>query len=368
MKIYVDNIIFTLQRAGGISIYWYELLNNLMNSNEEFKIIEQKSNNKNIFRSNLVINNKLLLREGGLPINLLRYLPLRVAIDENAIFHSSYYRIAKQKNVANVVTVHDFIYERFSGSVLKKYIHMLQKKYAVTNADGIICVSENTKNDLLNFIPVVENTDIKVIYHGASSEYYHHDMQHTVSKDFKWITEKRYIMFLGGRSAHKNFDIAVKVVSRLLDTYLLIIGGGELSSIEIELLKKSLGKKYIKLNNIDNSELNIFYNYALCLLYPSTYEGFGIPIIEAMAAGCPVVSTNTSSIPEVAGDAGLLVDSIDQDAFIEKIKSLEKPEYRRKIIELGYEQAKKFSWLRCCNETTDFYRQVFNKKFNHSNG
>lgn len=367
MKIYLDNIVFTIQKAGGISIYWFELLKNLMNSNEKFKIIEQKSNNKNIFRNNLDINSELLLREGGLPIKVLRYLPLRVAIDEYSIFHSSYYRIAKLKNVANIVTVHDFIYERFSGNILPKYIHVLQKKYAVKNADGIICVSENTKNDLLKFIPEAENADIKVIYHGASSEYYHLDKKHPINSDFKWITEKRYIIFLGGRSGHKNFDIAVKVVSRLLDTHLLIIGGGMLSSMEKDLLDKDLEKRYIKLNNIDNSQLNIFYNYALCLLYPSTYEGFGIPIIEAMSAGCPVVSTVYSSIPEVAGDAGLLVNSIDEEALIDKIKSLENESYRSNVIELGYRQARKFSWLKCYNETLEFYKKVFNKKFNSSN-
>jgi mannosyltransferase len=86
-----------------------------------------------------------------------------------------------------------------------------------------------------------------------------------------------------------------------------------------------------------------------------------------MSAGCPVVSIKKSSIPEVAGDAGLLVDDIDQELIIEKIKSLENEEYRNNIIELGYKQARKFSWLKCCNETLEFYKKVSNKKFKHSN-
>jgi mannosyltransferase len=107
----------------------------------------------------------------------------------------------------------------------------------------------------------------------------------------------------------------------------------------------------------------MLYNHAFCLLYPSSYEGFGIPLVEAMKCGCPVVTTNTSSIPEVLGGAGLMVDHIDEHAFVQKIKSLENTAFRGENIEKGYRQARRFSWDTCCQETLAFYGQTYKKKF-----
>ena len=126
---------------------------------------------------------------------------------------------------------------------------------------------------------------------------------------------------------------------------------------------KLLQKDYFHYQGISAEDLNILYNNAFCLLYPSSYEGFGIPVLEAMRAGCPVVSTNLSSIPEVAGDAGLLVNNIKVEEFVKEIEKLEDNEFRDKIIAKGLEQSKKFSWDRCFEETFEFYKEVVGKKF-----
>ena len=99
------------------------------------------------------------------------------------------------------------------------------------------------------------------------------------------------------------------------------------------------------------------------MLYPSSYEGFGIPIIEAMKTGCPVVSTNFSSIPEIAGDAAILVKKINKDSFIEAIKLLENKSFKKKLIKRGLTQVNKFNWDKCYLETLKFYEQVYNWKF-----
>ena len=164
LKIIYDNIIFSLQKAGGISVYWYELIKRLQNKNN---VLFFEKNNENIFSKNLNIKTHI---ESRLPIKILRYLPFLKNLPEKYIFHSSYYRVSLQKNVLNIVTVYDFTYEFFRRGVAKT-IHSLQKGFAINNADGIICISENTKKDLLKFYPNVDEEKVKVIYNGVVDEF-----------------------------------------------------------------------------------------------------------------------------------------------------------------------------------------------------
>ena len=310
----------------------------------------------NIFYKNENISQK---QESFLPVKLARYLSFQKRLPKGTIFHSSYYRIADQKDVANIVTVYDFTYEKYCSG-LPRYVHSWQKKRAIKNSDGIICISENTKNDLIKFNPNIDENKIQTIYLSADESFeLLESPKDGLKKVFKELIDKKYVLYVGDRSDYKNFDIAVKTTQQIHNCILVIVGGGALRDGETKLLQKD----YFHYQGISAEDLNILYNNAFCLLYPSSYEGFGIPVLEAMRAGCPVVSTNLSSIPEVAGDAGLLVNNIKVEEFVKEIEKLEDNEFRDKIIAKGLEQSKKFSWDRCFEETFEFYKEVVGKKF-----
>ncbi|MBV5329891.1 MAG: glycosyltransferase family 4 protein [Chlorobium sp.] len=364
LNIYVDCIVFKLQRVGGISVYFSEIIQRLLSSEFNVTYIEQEHVSLNLIRKELPIpTNKILIEKTVIP-KLLRYLPINIKLKQRSIVHSSYYRISSDVNAVNIVTVHDFNYEYYRKG-FAKYIHSLQKRNAINKADGIICISENTKRDLLKFNAGIDSDKITVIYHGASKAFYpiNKSTINIADNFIDRIINDKYILFVGGRLYYKNFNLSIDVVARLENCMLVIVGGGPATKDELSNLDEKLKNRYILIDSVSTENLNTLYNYAFCMLYPSRYEGFGIPILEAMQAGCPVVSTKESSIPEVAGNAGLLVDDICSEAFLDKILRLENVSYRASIISAGLQQAKKFTWDKTYHETIRFYCDVFNKKF-----
>ena len=338
MKVVYDGIISSLQKNGGVTVYFRELISRIPSS--DYILFQYDTKQGDIGKNDIILPSRTLERyRDFFASELIDNTNL-----ENAIFHSSYYRIPRIK-LPTVTTVHDFTYERFIKGPAR-WVHSWQKNRALKNSDLIICVSENTAKDLQSFCAIPDNK-IRVIHNGVSEEY------HPLDK----VSEKsNEVIFIGARSGYKNFRQAVLAVSKVTYLSLTIIGGGALTNEESTLLENYLKGRYNYLGHISNADLNVYYNRAYALLYPSSYEGFGIPILEAMKAGCPVVAVNNSSIPEVAGNAAILVDKIGVNELVEGLHSIEKS--RAKLVIDGIRQAEKFSWNLCYKHTMDVYKEL----------
>ena len=307
MKVILDNIIFALQQYGGISVVWNELL-------------RRARTDKDIDLTELSYTGEASSRL------MERYRIPDFQASAPAVFHSSYFRILPQKGVSNVTTVHDLTYHLYRHG-LAKAVHLWEEERALRHSEAIVCISENTKRDVLRFYPWIKEEQLHVIYNGVSNEFY------PVSS----IEKKGYLLFIGNSSvAYKRFDVAQEVA-------------------------RLTGLELVTVNHVAREDLNRYYNEALCLLYPSDYEGFGLPILEAQAAGCPVIAQNTSSVPEVIGEKGLMVQhdtprrmAAEMADMVKQIQSGPTTE----IIRAGIENAKRFSWDKAYEQNKDIYRQL----------
>ena len=308
MKLIADNIIFSLQRFGGISVVWNELLQRAR-VDKEIELTE------------------LDYRQSLTPRFMERYRVPAYKADTPAIFHSSYFRVLLQPGVLNVTTVHDLTYH-FYRHGLPKAVHLWEEERALRHSEAIICVSENTKRDLLHCYPWVPEERVHVVYNGVSE----------VFRPLPNVPKQGYLLFIGNSSVpYKRFEVAQEVA--------------RLTGLE---LKTATG--------VTPEQLNTLYNEALCLLYPSDYEGFGIPVLEAQKAGCPVIAQNNSSIPEVIGPQGLTVAHDTPQRMASEMADLvcqllSQP--TDTIIAEGLENAKRFSWDTAYAQTKNVYENIY---------
>ena len=350
MRIIYDDIIYSLQKSGGGSVYWTEIIKRFKEYSEHYVY---DNAHENFFYDDANLPQPHILSSNFLPIK--RYFNVKLKHHNLPfIFHSSLYRLCRNNNAINITTVHDFTYEYYRKD-WKSNFHKNQKKNSVINSDGVICISENTKQDLLKFYPEFHGR-IKVIYNGYSTDKYFFNPN---------VQKTKNILYVGARTDYKRFDFAIELVSLLPECQLIIVGGGSLNRNEKNLLNQKLLNRYLKKDNVSDEALCELYNSAFFLCYPSEYEGFGIPIIEAQACGCPVVCQPKSSIPEVVNGTAVFINSNDLNGSILNIRQLFNSAFYKDIQFKGLANAKRFSWDKCANEVKSFYEEVYNDVTKH---
>ena len=276
-----------------------------------------------------------------------------------AIIHETYYSAVKlaPKKIKTVITVYDMIHEKFQSQFNYGDKTTTIKANAIKRADHIICISRSTKNDLLEKFDTLSGK-ISVV-HLASSL-----MLDDESDTLSYPKHDPYILYVGARGGYKNFHGLIDAYAhskRLMSDFkILCFGGGPFRKDE----KLKIQKLGILQNNIlqisgDDNLLATCYRDAAVFIYPSLYEGFGIPLLEAMNCHCPVVCSNTSSFPEVAGDAADYFDPNDIDSIKHTLESVLYSTTRtQSLIELGNQRRLNFSWDKCAEKTASIYRTL----------
>lgn len=368
MRIAYDHQIFTLQTYGGISRYFTQLAQELSSLGEKINILAP------IYRNSYLRHLSGDMVRGvawmEFPPNSTRMIAMinrgisrvQSEILKSDILHETYYSEYALRGPfkCRILTVYDMIHEKFATDGAARDNTSRLKRLAVARADHIICISNSTKNDLCNIFGV----------HPKKVAVVHLGFDRFVEKSLDKRDEnssKPYILYVGARGGYKNFERFLRAISSkvtLKNTFdIIAFGGGAFTSSEHELIN-TLEFNQISVRQINgkDQDLGRLYTAASAFVYPSLYEGFGLPPLEAMAHGCPVVVSNTSSMPEVVGLAGEFFDPLDVDAQAQAICNVVFDSERRdNLIIQGKKRLEQFSWRRCALETRQIYSTLLNR-------
>ena len=367
MKILYDYQQFTMQKYGGISRYLYEIITRI----GKYKADEVK------VLAGLYINQYLKNCDSGLVIGwqspkipktgkmrkLVNYYLSRFWLsthDKPDIIHETYYasKSVMSQPCPTVITVHDMIHEKLNSFLSDKAKRLsLVKVNAINRADHVICVSNQTKKDLIEIFKI-DPKKITVIYHGYSFDIKDYQMLNVK------IIKSPYILYLGLREGYKNFDRLLQAFAsrnKLKNNFKLVCAGAKkFSTLELDrIVELGLTENNIKYVPADDQTIAQLYNGASVFVYPSLYEGFGIPPLEAMAFSCPVACSRVSSIPEVVDNAAEFFDPYNIDSIADALEQvLFSSEKNKTLIRLGKERLKHFSWDTCAQKTYSVYSSL----------
>jgi glycosyltransferase involved in cell wall biosynthesis len=275
-----------------------------------------------------------------------------------AVFHPTYYNLTGDLRWSDikcpvVVTAHDFIHAAYPTLMEEVGWTLKCQQAAFERADRIICVSNATKSDLLERFPQVKGP-VDVIYHGTSFPVVRRERPDAAF-------ERPTFLFVGARGGYKNFSFLLnafaKVCTKHSTVHLQVAGHNFTTEERWQIYLLGLTDRVSLCALPDEEQLMSFYQSCVALLYPSMHEGFGIPPLEAMASGAIPVTTNRSSLPEVMGDCGVMLDANAEDQWVECILKLCSPSaWRTDLMERGWSRAQRFAWETTAQKHVEIYQ------------
>jgi glycosyltransferase involved in cell wall biosynthesis len=364
MRIAFDHQIFCLQNYGGISRYFSRIAEQMLLANNEVGVFAP-------LHRNVYLN---AMPEGivhGRGVETYPPRTTRLALIYNhllgqqamrgwkpQVVHETYFSrfSTAPKGCPIVLTVYDMIHELFAENFSPKDQTTLLKRRAVERADHVICISESTRLDLMNLFDVPASK-LSVVHLGF-------EQFKSASEQAGTPPSKPYLLYVGSRHGYKNFTGLLSAIANSTrlkaDFDIVAFGGGAFSGSELDLIKKlGFGADQVRQIGGDDTVLGQLYEGAKAFVYPSLYEGFGLPPLEAMAHCCPVISSGTSSMPEVIGDAGILFDPANGDEMAGAIERVVYSDSEvARLVRLGRERLNHFSWQRCTQETLSIYQTL----------
>jgi glycosyltransferase involved in cell wall biosynthesis len=359
-----------LSLYGGVGRYTYHLLRSLIELKEDLEFVcyvKPRTLRDGLPEGWEVYPN---VRWVETPRAWLRW---RGRLDRLDLYHGTNFKLQTTGRFGGVVTIYDLWldrYPQYSSKLFGQRLSYYRTRRTAQRARKVVAISEHTARDIHSLYGI-EVSKIAVIHVGVSDEF--RPFKDPASKEELHrrvsIPTSRFILFMGGADPRKNHETLLRACAghpALLERHSLVMVGDErhrFGDIRATAARLGLGERVICTGRVGMSDLRLLYSHADAFVFPSIYEGFGIPVLEAMACGAPVITSNTTSLPEVAGNAALLVNPLNATELAEALsRVLENSALQQELREKGFERVKAFSWSRVARETFALYRELCSRE------
>ena len=370
MEIVVDGIIYQSQVCGGISRLFNEILLRMCEADDSLHItllttgwLKQMLPQHRRITHRSIPDIERYLRpncvwQSALP-KIKRFMyDLWIGTGEGKVWHSTYYTMPEKWAGYSVATVHDMVFELFpqfySGPEFDLFRQ--RKRLSVQRADVVICVSDTTRQDVLRLYGL--GADKVHVVHNACSDIFR--QLDCVNLPASIQIKQPFLLYVGNRARYKNFDVLAKAYSRWhrrKEVALVLVGGRPISESEQQLMTElSIAEQVKLLRDMDDETLCCLYNRALGFVYPSLYEGFGMPLLEAMACGCPIIASRIPSTIEVAKDCPVYFEPGKADDLLRAFDIVLSEGRNSERVQAGLEIVKSYSWDKTAAQTLEVYR------------
>lgn len=361
MRVLYDGHIYRSQKTGGVNRYFANLIGGLPDNVQPILLSDCVREHNFPTHPRLRLIQGKQQRPGYLARRLLAlYFRLAARAIPFEVAHPTYYSLLTRLPLSAyrrpvVITIYDMIHELFPNEMDPTGIAAHEKQRAVAQAQAVLCISENTRRDLLRFYPTAEEK-AQVIPLAA-------DLAQSMSYGSEPVPDRPYFLFVGQRDGYKNFAALRTAFARIAATRpeaMLCVVGPPFSAAEEEALTQARIRDRVEhCGSVTDAHLAKLYRCSTAFVYPSLYEGFGLPILEAMACGAAVVANDRASIPEVAGEAALLCDTAQGDDLTDALRLVfDNTSTRTELAAKGLRRAAQFSWKETAARTADVYRAI----------